>query len=88
MIAIKFPSTEIQDDAVGFLAGSYPMRLLGTGEVLVPEPALDALRGENFTFEVVGNATYEQMVPIRSNAAKAVQRRQADSPRLDGQGGS
>lgn len=56
MIAIKFPDTETQDEAVGFLATNFSGRLLRSGEVIVPEEALAALAGENYTFTVIGKA--------------------------------
>jgi hypothetical protein len=73
MIAIRFPSVEIQDEAVGFLAGRFSGRLLRSGEVIVPEEALAALAAENFSFTVIGRATYDQMATIRSDAAAPIQ---------------
>ncbi|HXG11237.1 MAG TPA: hypothetical protein VNK04_15875 [Gemmataceae bacterium] len=60
MVTIKFPNQETQDEAVGFLAGVFPGTVLATGEVIVPEAALAALVHENFSFTVIGRATYEQ----------------------------
>lgn len=79
MIAIKFPDRETQDEAVGFLATCFSGRLLRSGEVIVPEEALAALANENFTFTVMGKATYEQMAAFRGDAAPKVQRRKARS---------
>ncbi len=73
MVVIKFPNTEAQDEAVGFLAGRFSGRLLGSGEVIVPEAALGVLAAENFSFTVLGRASYDQMAAIRSNDAKPVQ---------------
>lgn len=73
MVTIKFPDTKTRHEAIGFLAGRYSGRVLGTGEVIIPEPALEALAAENFTFTVLGKATYEQMATIRSLAPPAVQ---------------
>jgi hypothetical protein len=60
MVTIKFPDTETQDRAVGFLAGSFSGHVLGSGEVIVPEAAIEALVERNFTFTVLGKATYQQ----------------------------
>jgi hypothetical protein len=57
MVVIKFPDVETQDEAVGFLATNFSGRLLRSGEVVVPEEALGALAGENYSFTVVGRAT-------------------------------
>jgi hypothetical protein len=70
MVAIKFADIDTQDEAVGFLATHFPVRLLRSGEVIVPEEALQALAGESFSFTVIGKATYEQMAAIRSPAAR------------------
>ena len=64
MVVIKFPNTDVQDEAVGFISESFPVKLFGSGEVIVPEPALEALGAEGFSFTVLGRATYQQMVPI------------------------
>jgi hypothetical protein len=72
MVVVRFPNTDTQDEAVGFLAGRFPAKLLGSGEVIVPEPAVEALAAENFSFTVIGRATYDQMAPVRSNAARPV----------------
>jgi hypothetical protein len=59
MVVIKFADVETQDEAVGFLAGHFSGRLLRSGEVIVPEAALEALANENFSFTVIGKATRE-----------------------------
>lgn len=73
MVAIKFPDTQTQNRAVGFLAGLFSGRLLRSGEVIAPEAALEALANDHFTFTVIGKATYEQMVPIRGSSVPAVE---------------
>jgi hypothetical protein len=69
MVTIKFPDTETQDEAVGFLASNFSGRLLRSGEVIVPEEALAALANENFSFTVIGKTTYEQMAAFRRGAS-------------------
>lgn len=61
MVVIKFPDIQTQDRGVGFLLGRFSGRLLRTGEVIVPAVALVALAEENFSFTVIGRATYNQM---------------------------
>lgn len=73
MVAIKFQSTEARRKAIGFLAGRFSGRVLGTGEVIVPEAALETLAAENFSFTVIGRANYDQMAAIRGDAAVSTQ---------------
>jgi hypothetical protein len=80
MVTIKFPDTETQDRAVGFLAGHFSGRLLRSGEVIVPEAAVEALVEENFSFTVIGKTTYEQeLAALRGDGATSVQRRKGRS---------
>ena len=67
MVVIRFSDVETQDEAVGFLATNFSGRLLRSGEVIVPEEALEALASENFSFTVVGRATYDQMAAFRGS---------------------
>jgi hypothetical protein len=83
MVTIKFSDPETQDEAVGFLAATFSGRLLRSGEVIVPEEALAALANENFSFTVIGKATYEQMAAFRGNAPRKVQRRKARAAKPD-----
>ena len=84
MVTIRFPDTETQDRAVGFLAGYFSGRVLRSGEVIVPEAALEALVGENFSFTVIGKTTYEQeLAAVRGDGASPIQRRKNGSKRLD-----
>ena len=74
MVLIKFPDIQTQDRAIGFLASSFSGRLLRSGEVIVPEAALEALANKNFSFTVIGRATYEQqMAALRGLAAAPIQ---------------
>jgi hypothetical protein len=73
MVVIKFTDRETRHEAVGFLAGRFSGRLLRSGEVIVPEAALEALALENFSFTVQGRATYDQMAAVRGDAASPVQ---------------
>ena len=49
-------------EALGFLMGRFPGRALKSGEILVPENALEALAHEGYQFTVLGRSTYEQQV--------------------------
>jgi hypothetical protein len=73
MIAIKFVDQEAQKRALGFLLGRFSGRVLRGGVLIVPEPALVALAEENFSFTVMGRATYDQMASFRTNADAAIQ---------------
>ena len=62
MITIKFPDSDTELEALGFLLGRFPGRALKTGEVLVPDAALQALALEGYQFTVIGKSTYEQQI--------------------------
>ncbi len=62
MITIKFSDPNTRLKALGFLMGQFSGRALKTGEVLVPEIALQALAHEGFQFTVLGKSTYEQQI--------------------------
>jgi hypothetical protein len=62
MITIKFADADTEMEALGFLLGRFPGRALKTGEVLVPDSALQALAFEGYQFTVVGLSTYEQQI--------------------------
>lgn len=72
MVSIKFADRDMKRRAIGFLAGRFWARVLRSGEVIVPDAALEALAAENFTFTVLGKATYEQMASFRGDAASSV----------------
>lgn len=62
MVVIKFPDQETLEEGLGFLVGRFSGRAFRSGEVIVPEIALEALASENLSFTVLGQASYEQMV--------------------------
>lgn len=72
MVSIKFPDSESRKRALGFLLGRFSGRVLRSGEVIVPDAALEALAAENFSFTVLGRATYDQMAPVRNIADSSV----------------
>jgi hypothetical protein len=73
MICVRFPDTEAERRALGFLAGRFTFKSSASGETLVPEEALRALAREGIRFTVEGPATYEQLVPpVRDPSAHAV----------------
>lgn len=83
MVIIKFPDIATQDDAIGFLAESFSGHVLSSGEVFVPEAALEALANENFSFTVIGKATHEQaLAAVRSHVARKVQRRKTSTKKV------
>lgn len=62
MVTIKFSDPDERLEALGFLLGRFPGRALKTGEILVPENALEALAHEGYKFTVLGKSTYEQQI--------------------------
>jgi hypothetical protein len=60
MVTITFPSREIEKRALGHLLGRFSGLVLGTGEHLVPEAALESLADQGIPFTVNGKASDEQ----------------------------
>lgn len=83
MVAIMFPDRNTQVEALGFLASHFSGRAFRTGEVIIPEAALEALVEQNFSFQVIGKATYEQMASFRGNAASKPKRRRTSKAKVD-----
>jgi hypothetical protein len=74
MIKIRFPNSESERTALGYLAGRFPFKTFADGYTLVPDAALSQLALEGISFTVEGRADYEHVVPqVRGTAASAVQ---------------
>ncbi len=72
MVIIRFPDEDTERKALGFLAGRASFKTRDDGETMVPSRALPLLANRGITFTVIGQATYEQVTPIRDLAAHAV----------------
>ncbi len=73
MITIKFSDPDTELEALGFLLSRFPGRALKTGEVLIPDAALQALALEGYQFIVIGKSTYEQQIAsLRDTVASTV----------------
>ncbi|MFO0791906.1 MAG: hypothetical protein U0805_20785 [Pirellulales bacterium] len=73
MVKLRFPNSDTERKAIGYLAGRYSFKTFAEGYTLVPEAALPALALANISFSVDGRASYEHVVPqIRDSAAPAV----------------
>jgi hypothetical protein len=57
MVAITFPDRATERKGLAFLLGRFSGRVLKGGVHLVPEPALEALAGQNIPFSVKGTAS-------------------------------
>jgi hypothetical protein len=74
MIQIRFPDSDTEVLAIGFLAGRFSFKSFADGTTLVPELALGHLATQGIQFTVTGKAAYEQVVPtIRDSSAPQVQ---------------
>ena len=74
MVKVRFPNSESERKALGFLAGRFSFKTCADGYTLVPEAALARLAGEGVTFTVEGRATYEQSFStVRDSSASSVQ---------------
>jgi hypothetical protein len=69
MVLIRFPDTDSERRALGYLAGHFSFKTWQNGQTLVPEAALPSLAVEHISFTVEGPATYEQSVPTLRNPA-------------------
>ena len=74
MIRSRFPDSQTERRALGFLAGRFSFKTWENGDTVVPESALAAMAVQGIAFTVQGPATYEQSVPaVRGPVAPAVQ---------------
>lgn len=71
MIQIRFPDSETEVRALGFLARRFSLKSFDDGTTLVPEAALAALAGAGIAFSVERRAVYEQVVPTLRDSAPA-----------------
>ena len=74
MIKLRFPNDESHRQAVGYLAGRFPFKLIASGLTLVPEGALASLAAQGISFTVEGAATYDEIAAtVRDTAPSEVQ---------------
>ena len=73
MISIRFPSNQTDRRVLGTLAGRFSFKSWATGQMIVPEDALDFLTAQGIDFIVEGPATYEQLVPVFRSASTPAQ---------------
>lgn len=73
MIIIRFADDNEKRQALGYLPGRFSFKSWATGEMMVPENALQFLAHEGIRFSVEGPATYEQIVSaVRVPPAAAI----------------
>lgn len=74
MVRVRFPNSQSEHRAIGFLAGRFPFKSYADGCTLVPESALAGLAVEGIAFTVEGPAPYDQCVStVRDTPSSAVQ---------------
>jgi hypothetical protein len=74
MVQLRFPDSENERKAIGYLAGRFSFHSYSDGRTLVPEAALARLANEGVKFTVDGRAAYEQIISaVRDSSAAAVQ---------------
>lgn len=56
MIKIRFPNSDSERKALGYLAGRFPFKTLVDGYTLVPEAALSWLTEKDISFTVAEQA--------------------------------
>lgn len=73
MVLIRFQDRETELAALGFLVTEgVPLKTWKNGETAVPEGAVELLTREGIVFEVIGEAGYGRVSPIRDTAAPAL----------------
>jgi hypothetical protein len=68
MVIVRFRTVEMRRRALGCLLGRFSGRSWATGEVLVPEPALQHLAAEGIVFSREGAGTYDRIVRLNEQA--------------------
>jgi hypothetical protein len=71
MIVIRFPDSQTECKALGYLAGRFSAKSLSSGETLVPESALAHLANEGISFTVLGPANYDVSIPFARSHSSA-----------------
>ena len=72
MVKVRFPNSESERKAIGFLAGRFSFKTYADGYTLVPEAVLARLAGAGVTFTVEGRAAYEQSFStVRDSSASS-----------------
>ena len=73
MVKLRFPNSDMERKAIGYLAGRYSFKTFADGYTLVPEAALPSLAVAGILFIVEGRASYEHIVPqVRDSAAPTI----------------
>jgi hypothetical protein len=68
MVIVRFPTVEMRRRAVGCMLGRFSGSSWVTGEVLVPEPALQHLAAGGIVFSVEGAGTYDRILRLNEKA--------------------
>ena len=72
MVIVRFSSKEMRRRALAYLLGRFSGRSWATGEVLVPEPALQHLAAEGIVFTVEGPGSYDRILRLNEQAGAPV----------------
>jgi hypothetical protein len=73
MILIRFNDQDTERRGLGCLmASGLPGKTWRNGETAVPKAGLELLSKRGIAFEVIGEAGYERLTPIRDIAAETV----------------
>lgn len=57
MITVRFPDSETEAEALGFLAGRFSFKSYDDGATIVPEAALGRMAAEGIRFTVEGRVS-------------------------------
>ena len=69
VVLIRFPDAESKRRALESVIGDFSFKSWSSGEMLVPEEALQRLAHEDIPFTFEGSAAYEKLASLRHPAA-------------------
>jgi len=73
MVILHIEDAEMEEKALGFLAGRYSFKTWDNRDLMLPEPALGELAAQGISFRSKGPATYEHfLAPLRNSLALTV----------------
>jgi hypothetical protein len=68
MVIIRFENEEIENRALGWLAGRFSFKTWANGDLMVHENVLPYIAREGISFIVQGPARYEHFAPTIRNS--------------------
>ena len=73
VVLIRFPDAESKRRALEAVIGDFSFKSWSSGEMLIPEEALQRLTHEDIPFTFEGSAAYEKLASLRDPATTPLQ---------------